>query len=117
MVDNSPGGLQPAATTDRLFSGSKLRTESPVLSLCSSDDPLCCRVQLNEVFHVGFPVEASLIWKRHETHDEVFAAARKVCTLISTVVKAQCARFMVSLGLTNVAPNLKETQLFLLHGQ
>lgn len=66
MTDNSPGGLEPAGTTEVFFLVVIKRVVqwTAGLSLRSSDDPLCCRVQLSEVFHVGFPVQASLIYKR-----------------------------------------------------
>lgn len=31
------------------------------LSLCSFNDPFCCRVQLDEVFHIRFPIQTSLL--------------------------------------------------------
>lgn len=31
-------------------------------SLRSFDDPFCCGVQLEEVFHISFPNETSLLW-------------------------------------------------------
>lgn len=74
------------------------------LSLHHFDDPLCCRVQLDQVFHVGLSIQTPLLWKRRSSH-----STEKVITHINT---KNCTR-----ALTDVASGLIERQIFSFHFQ
>lgn len=55
-------------------------------SLHSFDDPLCCRVHLIEVFHVRFPIEASLLFGEHRKKNrqrETLNTWMNTCALIA----------------------------------
>lgn len=69
------------------------------LSLNGSNDPLCCRVQLEKVFHVCFPIEASLLWKNKH---------RKLTTEDFLNVH----HIVMLWGLTDVSTDLIKTQIF-----
>ena len=77
---------------------------SACLSLHNFDDPLCCRVQLDEVFHVCLSIETPLLWK-----SRLFHSTEKV---IAHIYTENCKS-----ALTDVASDLIKRQIVLFYYQ